>query len=142
MAVSHKMTYSHTDGSAVLNYADTQTAGQELNISETISGSASDTSVAFELDISQCKMIYMKADQSLTVKTNNSTTPINIVRLGSAITTTEGVYAWSKGVAVSNTGAESAQSCGFDADITVLYVDNNTATDSLLIIKSLTDPTV
>lgn len=144
MSYTHKVTYSYNDGGTVVSFEDTQTAGQENNISQAIGATASAKVVDFDLDISACKSLYIEADQNLTIVTNITSTTVgaDTIRVGPTVNTTYGVFCWSAGVAVASTNSSyTAQNCGLSADITTLYVTNDSSTAATLVIKSLADPT-
>lgn len=111
-----------------LTTTDSQTAGLEHNISESITDGA-DQLVAYTLDISQCKTFAIWCEGgNMTVETNNGTTPDDTFSL------TDGVpVIWS-------TGLPGSPTIPLTADITALYV-TNTGTATLQI-RALADPTV
>ena len=110
------------------------TAGQELNIDEAIPAATTDYLVAFVLDVSQAKLIYMVSDVSVTIETNSAGSPINLFTLAANVP-----YVWAYGDAAKRDTAGTA----ITTDITALYVTNADAEDeATLQIRTLVDPTV
>lgn len=127
MSFSHILTYGWTQGSNSLSKQKTITAGQELNISESIDASQTDKLIACVIDVSQLKSIYMLASVAMTLETNDGTTPGTTIALDA-----NEPYVWH---------SDSPQANPFGAtDVTALYVTNTTAGD--LDIRALIDPTV
>lgn len=109
-------------------------AGKEVNIDEEIPAATADKLVAFNLDISQCKGLFMVSNVPVTIETNSSSAPANTFTLAANIP-----YAWVFGDSAMRDTAAAAVT----VDITSLYVTNADAEDAALLqIRCLTDPTV
>lgn len=108
-------------------------AGAENNIDETIPGASTNLLVAYAVDVSQVKSLFLLSDKDVTVKTNNSGSPVNTFTLGAGVPFTwivgDGTLKDTSGTTVST-------------DITTLYVTNAGADPALLQIRTLVDPTV
>lgn len=108
--------------------------GAELNIDEQIAANASNQLVAFTLDISQCKGLFMVSDVDVLIETNNSTSPVNVFSLAAGIP-----FLWMNGDAAMRDTANAAVT----TDITAIYVTNSDVdTPANLQIRCLTDPTI
>jgi len=133
MAFTHSLktvnTYTVNGVTAVtLIDTDSQTAGEELNLSESFTD-ATDALVAFTLDVSQCKAFAIwSVGGNMTVETNSSSSPVDTFALVDGV-----AVLWS--VAQPNTPDNPVTT-----DITALYV-TNTGT-AVLHVRSLSDPTV
>src|SRR3954463_12891010 len=105
--------WSSPSGSILDNRITVQ-AGAEQNISESIPAGANNL-VAFSLDVSQLKGLYIVSPVALVLKTNSSGSP------GNTITLTPGqAFMWMTGDAALRDTAGAAIS----TDITALYVTN------------------
>lgn len=104
------------------------TGGAEVNISEAMTD-PSDQLIAFVLDVSQCKALYILSDVDATLKTNSSGAPARTLTLkaGEAI-------AW-----VSTYDSDVPNPFG-STDVTALYYTATGASN--LYIRCLYDPTV
>ena len=86
---------------------------------------ASDYLVAYELDYSQCKGIFILADTTMTIETNSGGSPAQTIALTAGVP-----VAWMYGSGV----------CPITADITALYVTSTAGGN--LTIRTLVDATV
>lgn len=104
------------------------TGGAETNLTETLA-IGTNTLVAFVLDVSQCKAIYIMASTAMTLKTNSSGSPAQTLTLnaGEAI------------VWVSTYDSDIPHPFG-STDVTALYCTQ--VAESILYIRCLYDPTV
>lgn len=127
MSISHNLTYAWAQGSNSLSKTKSSTGGAEANISESISANQTDLLIAYVLDVSQLKSIFMLATADMTLETNSSSVPGTTIALKA-----NEPYMWH---------SNSPQANPFGAtDVTALYVTNTTAGD--LDIRALVDPTV
>jgi hypothetical protein len=134
MALTHTFYRSWTRPGESIVKAVERTAGAEVNIDETIPADTADVAVAFAMDVSQCKGLYLVSDVDVVIETNSSGSPVN------TFTLTAGVpYLWMQGDAAMRDTAGAAVT----TDITSLFVSNaDPEADALLQIRSLVDPTV
>lgn len=120
-------------GSAISKQISVQSGG-EKNIDETIPVSTTDALVAFDMDVSQLKGIYIISNTALLIQCNDGTTPSNTITLAANTP-----FMWVFGDAALRDTAGAV----ITTDITGLYVTNASAdTAALLQIRALYDPTV
>lgn len=86
---------------------------------------STDYLVAYELDYSQCKGVFILADAAMTIETNSGSAPAQTISLTSGVP-----VAWMYG----------AGTCPITADITALYVTSTAGGN--LTIRTLVDATV
>jgi len=125
--VRQNTSYTDSNGNVSRASTNTQVAGSELSISESITDSLSQL-VAFTLDVSQCKSFAIwSVGGNMTVGTNDTITPDNVFDLvdGKPII-------WSAGMVDSPTNPVTT-------DIIALYVTNTG--EARLEIRALFDPT-
>ena len=115
-------------GGELIELVNTFSAGALQKLSESIPDASTDLLVAFNLDITQAKVIYLAADQDVTVKTNSSSVPDDTKNLLAGIP-----LVWH---------ASSDHANPFNADITALYVTNASGAAAALRFYDLHDPTV
>ena len=108
-------------------------AGGETNRDETIPAETSDVLVAFVLDVSQAKVLYIKSDKDLIIETNSAGSAVNTFTLAAGVP-----YVWVVGDAAMRDTAGAAVT----TDITALYVTNAGEDAAELQIRCLFDPTV
>lgn len=133
MAITHLMihTWQGQNGNSIAKTI-TSSAGSETSIDEVIPASSTDLLLAFGADVSQIKSIYICAAAAMTLETNSSSAPANVITLAAGIP-----YQWTNqdGVALRDTAGTT-----ITTDITALYVTS--ADGGLLQIRMLIDPTV
>ena len=128
MSFTHAVKFIWSEGSSVVEQSFSQSSGAESNVDEDVTTATTDGLVAFTLDFSQCKALYMLASGgALTVKTNSSGAPDQTIALASGVP-----FVWV---------ATSGITCPITTDITALYVSNASGATVTLKIRSLTDPT-
>jgi hypothetical protein len=128
MALTHRIirTFIGTNGTQITAEMS-QSAGQELNVSEVIPALSSDLLVALTLDVSQIKSLYIKATGgAMTLETNSGGSPANTITLAA-----NGVEEWQTGDNRANP---------LTTDVTALYVTSTAG--GTLEIRVLIDPTV
>src|SRR5689334_9529881 len=107
--------------------------GAELNIDEAIPDGTTNGLVAFAMDVSQLKALFIKSDVAMTIKTNSSGSPVNTITLAANTP-----FVWAQGdPALRDTG-----NTAITTDITALYVTNASGNNGTLQIRALYDPTV
>lgn len=126
MSLTHTLTIAYTNGAETLRNSVERTSGAEANISETIAASQTDKLVAFTLDVSQAKSVFVQADAACTVETNSSSAPDNTLSL-----VADEPIIWYSGSSLTNP---------FTVDVTKLYV--TTTVETVLDVRVLYDPTV
>lgn len=110
-------------------FEDVETNENGEVTSANVANGATDQLVAFTLDYSQNKVLFITSTVEMTLKTNSSGAPDQTLSIGP----TSGVVAWSA-------------KCGcvhpITADITALYVSNSAGSNGVLEIYQLSDATV
>jgi len=129
---THTLNRSWSRGSESIGATVTAEAGSELNIDESIPGNTTDALVAFVLDVSQLKSLFMLSDVDVMVETN-ATTGVNVFNLLAGVP-----YAWI----VGDAAVRDTEGTAFTTDVTALYVTNGEADAAALQIRCLIDPTV
>lgn len=125
---THKMLYQLLVDNVATAREFLRTGGAKQSINETIADSSTDAEVAFTLDVSQCKSFFMVSDRTVTVETNDGSTPPDTIVL-----TAGEPYYWCDGM-------QSAFKLA--TDVTALFVTNSSGGDATLVIEALYDPTV
>lgn len=103
-------------------------AGGHIGVNEPIANATTNGEVAFTLDVSQLKGIYIVSDQDILLETNDGSSPDDTISLKAGIP-----YLWHE---------NSYHACLFDADITALFVTNTSGSTANLKIDAFFDPTV
>ena len=125
MAITHTLTYQWASGAGSITHAIAVSSGAENNLDEAIPENSTDLVVAFALDVSQLKALYMVADAAMTVKTNTGADQTFTLVANTPM-------AWNSGSPIVNP---------ITVDITTgLKVTNTTA--GTLRIRALIDPTL
>jgi len=128
MAASLTITESVMNGGRQVSRENTFTGtGSASVVGESIADSTTDGLVAFALDVSQVKAIYIKSDQDITIETNSSSAPDNTLALKSNIP-----YVWY---------TNKYDALVFTADITKIYVTNASGSAATLDIEAVYDAT-
>ncbi len=125
--MTHTTQINYTGGSSSPPVSSVSIAvGAESNITETIPA-GTNTLVAYTLDVSQAKTLYIYSSTDATIKTNSSGAPAATLNMigGNAIS-------WNNQTGIANPFGST--------DITSLYVTN--AADTVLSIRCGFDPTV
>lgn len=119
-------------GADAINKSFDLTGGSEQNLDEAVAAGSNPLSIAFPLDVSALKLLYIVADQDLVVKTNDNTTPNNTFTLVAGVP-----FVWSTGgAALRDTGGTAVST-----DVVTLKVTNAGEDDATLQIRALLDPT-
>ncbi len=124
---THKSEWSNGSGPPVTT-AIQRTGGMEMNISEAIVASATNQLFTIAFAHEKLKMVYLKCDVDLVIKTNSSSEPTDTINL----TAGEELF-WHDGMPDG--------SCPFTDDVTALYLTEANALDGNLVGGILTDPT-
>ena len=133
MSIKHTITETFVSNDGASFQASTEsTGGLEINVDETIPALSTDLAVAFAVDVSQLKSLFILATAVMTIETNSGSAPGNTITLAAGIP-----FVWTSqsGMDLRDT-AEAA----ITVDITGLFI-TSTAGGSLKI-RSLIDPTV
>ncbi len=101
----------------------------ELNINETVAGSATDQLIVATLDQSATKSFFIVSDQDLTFETNSSSGPTDVIALQANVP-----YIWT-------TELNSYNTFLITADITAIYLTNAGGTLANFKLRALTDAT-
>lgn len=124
---THKINSDWQAGNESLSKQITITADGEANVEVAVADEAADLAINIAIDISALQLLYIVADQDLTIETNDGTTPDDTLALkaGKPIV-------WYEG-------------CGYDnplsADVTALHATNASGADATLTVKTLQDAT-
>lgn len=131
------MSFTHTNsfnwsggGNNTVTKAVALSAGGEVNVDDTIATGQTNKAVAFALDISQLKSIYIVSDVAITLKTNDGSSPQESFTL-----TADYPLVWYLGCGL-------AVSALFAGDVTGLFVTNASGSTCNLKVRALTDPTI
>lgn len=109
-------------------------AEAENNIDAGVPAATANELVAFVLDVSQLKGIYMVSDRAVTVKTNSSGSPVNTFTLAANIP-----FMWVQG----DPAIRDTAGVVFTTDVTALYMTNADADNAATVqIRCIYDPTV
>jgi hypothetical protein len=102
------------------------TGNTEVNFDQSIAAGATNQNFIIALDVSQIKVIVIKSDQALTIKTNSSGSPTNTINLLAGVP-----YSW-----VYNANYNTLLLTG---DVTSIYVTNAGASAARLQIVAVLD---
>lgn len=124
---THKINSDWQAGNDSLSKQVTITADGEANVEVAVPDSSTDLAVIMAIDVSALQLLYIVADQDLTIETNDGTTPDDTLTLkaGKPIV-------WYDGCGYSNP---------LGTDVTALYATNASGTDATLYVKTLQDAT-
>lgn len=124
---THKINSDWQAGNESLSKQITITADGEANVEVEVADEAADLAINIAIDISALQLLYIVADQDLTIETNDGTTPDDTLALkaGKPIV-------WYDGCGYSNP---------LSADVTALYASNASGADATLTVKTLQDAT-
>jgi hypothetical protein len=128
---THTMTYGFSNGGGTTDTVTvSKSAGAENNIDENIAQSQTNKLVAFAVDVSQLKSLWIKSSAAMTIKTNSSSAPDNTLTLAADVP-----VKWQEG---------DAHACPLTVDVTALYITTGAigADGADLEINALVDPTV
>lgn len=132
--LTHTFTRGWSNGGSTLSKQIAVDAGAELNVDETIPASTTDALVAFAMDVSQLKGLYIVSNVALGLQFNDGTTPSNTITL-----VANRPYVWVFGDAAIRDTAGAV----ITTDITGVYVTNADADNAALLqIRAIYDPTV
>lgn len=111
------------------------TGGLALDIDETIPSGSTNLALGAScaIDVSQLKLLYIVSDQDLVLETNSGGSPVNVFTLAAGVP-----FAWHSGMPALRDTAGTAVT----TDITGLFATVAGATDAILQIRTLIDPTV
>ncbi|QDU03142.1 hypothetical protein V6x_28540 [Gimesia chilikensis] len=124
---THKINQDWQAGNESLSKQITIEADGEANVAVSVPDESADLAINIAIDFSALKMLYIVADQDLTIETNDGTTPDDTLALkaGKPIV-------WYEGCGYTNP---------LSADVTALYATNASGTDATLNVKTLQDAT-
>jgi hypothetical protein len=130
MALTNSFTLGWNSGSSSIQKKYDITSGAQIEIDETFA-SGSDQLMAFALDVSQLKGIFIVSDKTMTLETNSGGSPANTITLVANVP-----FLWTVG------GAPLRDTAGVavTVDITALYV--TCGSTAVLQIRGIYDPTV
>lgn len=115
-------------GDTTISKTTEQTATARVSIEESIPDAAANEPIAFTLDVSQLKSIYIVSDQDVLLETNDGTTPDDSISLLAGVP-----YVWTD---------DSYHACLLTADVTGLFITNASGNAAAITIEALYDPTV
>ncbi|QDT26798.1 hypothetical protein Enr10x_21080 [Gimesia panareensis] len=124
---THKINQDWQAGNESLSKQITITADGEANIEVAVADGSTDLAINIAIDYSALQLLFIVADQDLTIETNDGSTPDDTLTLkaGKPIV-------WYDGCGYSNP---------LSADVTALYATNASGTDATLTVKTLQDAT-
>ncbi len=128
MSFTHSIERRWTDGSTTDAATASQTADGRDDRDIAVPASTTDMAVAFALDVSQAKSLFITSDQDITIKTNSSSAPDDTLTLKA-----NQAVAWQYG---------DVPDGPFGTDVTVLYITNAGASSATLKVRCLVDTTV
>ena len=115
MSLTHSITKTWSDSGNSLSKTVTTSSGGEINISESIADGA-DQLLAFELDVTQLKSLYIVADGALTIEWND-----DAGTHGSLVLAADTPIDWN-----STDGSANPLTPIAATDISALYITNAT----------------
>lgn len=130
--LTHRITLGWASAAAGLSKTFELSAGAEHNIDEEIAAGIVDREVAFVLDVSQCKVLYLLSDQPITIETNSGAAPGNVFTLAA-----NKPFVWVDGNPAMRDSAGNLV-----VDITSIFISNPGEAVATLRIRSLLDPTL
>lgn len=123
MSISQQLVFSWRGGSTLAPITVTKTGATEDNRSETVAGSTTNQLVPMALTLTKLLLCYITSDVTLTLKTNNSGSPQEV------ITITAGCpFIWYKDCGIADP---------FGGNITAFYFSNGTSDAATLEIRTL-----
>lgn len=125
MAITHTLNWTYTAGGASQSASLSASSEAEVNLDVVIPESSTDKLVAYVLDYSQCKGLYIEADAAMTIETNSGSAPGQTIELVAGVPT---VWIYGGGT------------CPITVDVTALYVTS--VAGGNLTIRTLVDATV
>lgn len=126
---THTASSGWTDGSRSIISTKDYTGGLAQQLNEAVADAQTDQLIVIAIDVSEIQNIYIKADQDLTIETNNGTTPTDTINLKANVP-----Y-------VFNADLDQYFTNLLTADVTALYVTNASGSNATLELEVLTDPT-
>lgn len=127
MAFAHTIGINWSSGSRGIESSNAYSGAAQQSIDEAIPDSSSDLLVAFSLDVSEIKSIYILSDKDLTLETNNGGAPDDTITLVGGVP-----YIWHTGSYFTNL---------LTTDITALYLTTGSVGEARFQLEVVTDPT-
>ncbi len=128
MANTHILTQSIYTGGRTVVQQNSYSGGSQVNVAdEAIADQESDKLVAFAVDVSQIKCLFMLSDEDLTVETNDGAAPDDTIALKA-----DEPYIWH---------SDSLDTCLLTQDVEKLYVTNASGAVATLNIECVYDST-
>ena len=127
MPFDHTLNVNWNSEGASLSSKIVESFDGEDNRSVAVTDGSTDQQIDWQMIRADAKVLYMVADQDLTVKTNDSGTPDDTINLKAG----EPIVWW--------VGSQFALTDLFSADVTELYVSNSSGSDATLDIRLLFD---
>lgn len=129
MAISMTLYASSTINGEVLGQPVATSSGSLISVDEPIADSTTNGLIAFTLDVSQLKALFMMSDQDVLLETNDGTSPDDSF----ALKANEPVI-WHANSPLPNPFASGT-------DVTGLYATNASGATAAVQIRALVDPT-
>ncbi len=128
MAFTHKITQVWGNGLREISCENEyENDAQGASIDEEITADATDQEVAYTLDFSQLKALFILADGNMTLETNSGAAPADTITLVAGVP-----YIWN---------TDSYDSCLITQDVTALFMTETSSATNRLRIESIYDPT-
>ena len=136
--ITHGITLQEGGGTQhTFSWVESQSAGREVNFSDTIADSVTDQQGDWTCDISELKSFVMWSDKALLVETNNGTTPGDTFTL----IANQPVY-WTPGATSDATPSATVGIINpLTVDVTALFSTNTSGSTATLNVRSIQDPT-
>lgn len=125
MALTHSLTWNYNASGLNTGASLTATSEQEINMDVVIPALSTDYLIAYALDYSQCKGLFIIGSAAMTIETNSSSAPAQTISLAAGVP-----VAWMYG----------SGTCPITADVTSLYITSTAG--GTLTIRTLVDATV
>jgi len=132
--ITHTFSRGWNNGGTAISKSVEVQSGAEINLDETIAEATTDQLIAFVLDVSQIKGLYIISDRALLIQTNDGAAPANTITLAANVP-----FMWVNGDAAIRDTAGAV----ITTDVTELYVTNTDPDNAATLrIRTLYDPTV
>lgn len=126
---THTASSGWTNGLRSIVSTKEYTGGLAVQLDEAVDDGETDLEIVLSIDVSAIKMIYIKADQDMTLETNDGTTPADTINLKANVP-----Y-------VFNADLDQYFTNLLTTDVTSIFMTNASGTNGTLELEVLTDPT-
>lgn len=123
MAIEQGLKFRWNEGGAYHSKRVSDTASSAISILENVPDGTTDQEVSISLDIDQIKILYIAADQNLTLETNSGSSPDDTINLLAGVP-----LAWHVNSYFSNP---------FSVDIASIFLSNSAGADAEFVLEAL-----